>query len=142
MSHVLEKANNEISYRYWLPLMSIREISPQRYDLEFEAQGCKYSIGWFAEGKLSNIAIVCNTTLYFTNIPKTTKEALKEEFGKGAMEEEIFSLQKNKAWKKCVLLRGKKAACGYSVLSILLIELLKKQSSSGSTGIYSYIWDG
>lgn len=91
------------SSKYQLPPRSTKGIPPKRYDPEFEAQILKYS-----NRSLTQSAIAFNTTLYSTDIPKTSEEALKSKEGKKAMEEEFSALIKNETWDRCLLPKDKK----------------------------------
>ena len=78
---------------------------------------------------LSQTAMVFNSCLYSSSIPKDVKEALQNPKWKKAMEEEITALKKNGTWEKCVLPKGKKTVGWRWVFTI-------KYHADGSTECY------
>ena len=122
-------ASVEMSSRYELPPRSIRGVPPKRYDPEFEAQRSRYPIDRGNNVSLSQTAMVFNSCLYSSSIPKDVKEALQNPKWKKAMEEEITALKKNGTWEKCVLPKGKKTVGWRWVFTI-------KYHADGSTECY------
>ena len=100
--------NVDLTNRYELPPRSTRGIPSKRYDPDFEAQKSRYPVQKVSEENMSQTAIAFTASLYSSNIPKTTKEALNDERWRQAMEDEYSALQKNETWEKCVLPKGKK----------------------------------
>ena len=101
-------ASVDVPNRYELHLRITTGIPPRRYDLEFEAQRSRYQVSNESNKNLSHSAMAFNTALYSNDVPKNVEEALQDPKWKKAMEEEISTLDKNKTWEKCDLLKGKK----------------------------------
>ena len=88
-------ASVEMSSMYELAPRSTRGVPPKRYDQEFEEQRSRYPIDRGNNVSLSQTAMVFNSCLYSSSIPKDVKEALQNPKWKKAMEEEITALKKN-----------------------------------------------
>lgn len=58
--------------------------------------------------QLSQTATAFNASLYSGTLPKTTKEALRDQKWKKAMKDEISALKKNETWERGNLPKGKK----------------------------------
>ena len=77
---------------YVLPPRTTRGIPSKRYDPDNVAKRSRCPIDCLSEGRMSQIAMAFNTTLFSTKLSSTVEEALESDHWQKAMDEVINAL--------------------------------------------------